>query len=432
MNKISIPELYEIYLKHGNLVKDTRQITIGCIYLAFKGERFDGNQFATEAINNGASYALIDDPNQKHDERYLLVDDVLESIQQLAKYHRELLKCPIIGITGSNGKTTSKELINSVLSQHYKTFATAGNYNNHIGVPLSVLSISNEHEMAIIEMGANHQGEIDFLCQIAQPNFGLITNIGKAHLEGFGGIEGVKKGKSELYKFLALKKGTIFLNEDDETLLSLCPNDIPRITYGIGKKAILKGELKQEQPHLIGTWKGKNSEGEFESNLFGNYNFYNILAAICVGEHFDLSNKEIAKGISTYSSNNNRSELMKYQGASIYLDAYNANPSSVSASLAYFSNNQLGAKMVLLGDMFELGETAIEEHKKIVLLAKRLQFNKLVFVGSLYYELKDQFPEELFFESREEAKTWFDKIEKDNLQILIKGSRGMAMEKLIQ
>ncbi|KAA3647517.1 MAG: UDP-N-acetylmuramoyl-tripeptide--D-alanyl-D-alanine ligase [Bacteroidetes bacterium] len=427
----TIEELYKIYLAHPVLIKDTRLIEDSCIFIAIKGDNFDANEFASEAIEKGAAYALIDNPSKKLDERYLLVENTLVALQELAKYHRAKLTIPVIGITGSNGKTTTKELIYSVLSQKMKAFATRGNYNNHIGVPLSILEINDTHEIAIIEMGASAQGEIDFLCTISDPDCGLITNIGKAHLEGFGGIEGVKSGKSELYRHLEKKGGLIFLNGDDDTLKQLI-NTERFLTYGKLPNLYCSGKLEQTHPTIIGTWKCKGESGKIDSALYGEYNFYNMLAAVCIGNHFELTATQINHGINTYQAKNNRSELIEYKGAKVYLDAYNANPSSMEFSIQNFSKNKNHKKMVILGDMFEVGETSFEEHKLLMESVIRLGFISCVFVGQNFYKHQVTKKDVYFFKSTEEAKVWFQNQGLNNFEVLIKGSRGMALEKLLK
>lgn len=431
MKNTTIEELYSIYLKYNQIVKDTRLVVPGCIFWALKGERFDGNEFAEEALNKGASFAVIDRPELKKDDRFILVEDSLLALQNLARNHRDKLKIPVLGITGSNGKTSTKELINSVLSQGFKTFATPGNYNNHIGVPLSILSIREDCEIAIIEMGANHQKEIEFLCSISKPSHGLITNIGKAHLEGFGGIEGVKKGKSELYRFLETVDGLAFVNGDDPVLLELL-GSLPSLKYGKKLSHYCSGELNSSHPNLKGTWLCNKQKGVIHSGLYGEYNFYNILAAIAIGNYFKLNSGAIDRGVEMYQSENNRSQLILFNDAKVYLDAYNANPSSMEAAIVNFSKNDNPKKIVLLGDMFELGVEEATEHKKIIDLSLSKEFEKHIFVGKRFSLFKGNYPTAKFFPSTEEAKVYFEHLEIANYDILIKGSRGMALEKVLQ
>lgn len=432
MSKISIEELYKLFIGAKSVTKDTRDIPQGSIFFSLKGERFNGNQFAKEALEKGAAYAIIDEEKYQSDERLLLVDDCLVTLQELAKYHRAQLNIPVLGITGSNGKTTTKELIGAVLSKKFNIQLTRGNYNNHIGVPLTVLSIRKEHELAIVEMGANHQGEIDFLCSIGQPTHGLITNIGKAHLEGFGGIEGVKKGKSELYKYLSKTRGVAFLNKDDSILLSLC-NVNNRFTYGQGEYSNVKGYLSEEYPFLKGKWKAEKTEGTFDSKLYGVYNFNNILAAIAIGTYFEIPSDKISLGIHQYEADMNRSQLIEKNSYKVYLDAYNANPDSMELSIKNFEANRGESKIVVLGDMFELGEDAKQEHRKIIQLVSSLKdIDTGVFVGKLFHEQKIEHPNLLFFPTVTEAKDWFTRFPKKEKAFLLKGSRGMAMENILK
>lgn len=431
MKKTSIPELYQVFLNHPTIVKDSRKISPSCIYFALKGENFNGNDFAIEALEKGASFAVVDEQLESDDERLLWVDDVLTALQDLAREHRKQLDIPVIGITGSNGKTTSKELIHAVLSSSLETFATEGNYNNHIGVPLSILKINKAHEIAIIEMGANHQKEIEFLCTISQPSHGLITNIGKAHLEGFGGIEGVKKGKSELYRYLEANNGITFINEDDEVLMDLS-KAAHKITYSCHKDSYCKGNIESSNPSLIGKWKCREQSGSISSSLYGEYNFYNALAAVCIGNYFGLSTEKIDQGISKYQSENNRSQQIDYKGAKVFLDAYNANPSSMKVALENFASKSASEKICLLGDMFELGESAKMEHLNIIQQCKALKLDHCTFIGQAFYQHKEHFENYQFFESREKAMPWFKKQTLTGKTLLIKGSRGMALEKLLE
>jgi len=429
--KKSVEELYEIYLRKPKITKDSRQVTKGCIYFSLSGENFDGNRFAKEALDQGAAYAVIDNPEYDKGEAYLLVEDALESLQELARYHRRKLDIPVIGITGSNGKTTTKELIHAVLKSHYSTFATVGNYNNHIGVPLSILSITEEHEIAVIEMGANHQGEIDFLSHISMPNYGMITNIGKAHLEGFGGIEGVKKGKSELYRYLQKVDGLVFLNADDPVLEELASKN-KVISYGTSDTAKCKAVLDQAQPQLKGSWEYDDKQASIDAQIYGSYNFYNMLAAICIGNYFEVPAKKIAKAVNNYQSENNRSEIKKLKDHTIYLDAYNANPSSMKLAIDNFDQLAVdqSKKILILGDMFELGESSNEEHQMIIEHCNKKQFAKVLFVGKLFTEAASE-GDAATVASTEAARKWYAEQKKEGTHILIKGSRGMALEKIL-
>lgn len=430
---MSIQELYTIYLSHPNLCTDTRKTTDGCLFFALKGDHFDANTFASQALENGAAFAVIDDAKYKTNSQFLLVEDTLTALQQLATHHRKQLKIPFIGLTGSNGKTTTKELINSVLSEKFKTSATKGNLNNHIGVPLSVLEISNDIELAIIEMGANHQKEIEMLSQICQPNFGLITNIGKAHLEGFGGIEGVKKGKGELYDFLQAHGGTVFINQDSPALNEMAGkrsfNKI--ITYGTSNSSKIKGELIDNNPYLKIKWTANNETHEVLSQLTGTYNFENMLAAVAIGLEFGLTPNQINKGISNYAPKNNRSQITKTEKNTVIGDYYNANPSSMVLAIENISKLQADKKVVILGDMFEVGETVEEEHLNVLKKANSYNFDQVILIGK---EFKKQSlnGNALFFEDTTQAFEYLKEHPINDALILVKGSRSMKLEKLME
>jgi UDP-N-acetylmuramoyl-tripeptide--D-alanyl-D-alanine ligase len=431
MTKLSsIKDLYDVYLKHPKISTDTRSIEPDSLFFALKGQNFDGNKFAEDAIKAGAAFAIIDDVNFDKSEKTFLVDDVLTTLQSLANYHRRQLKIPFLAITGSNGKTTTKELVNAVLSKKYKTLATKGNLNNHIGVPLTLLSISHEIEFAIIEMGANHQKEISLLCDIAMPDYGIITNIGKAHLEGFGGIEGIKKGKGEMYDFLKSNKGKIFLNSDSEELKEmLTARSLNAITYGKSNDADLVGEIIREQPTVSFKWKWKN--GVFnvvESQLPGVYNLPNFLCAACVGSYFGVEVNKINQALSSYVADNNRSQIIKKNNKTILLDAYNANPSSMEAAIQNFVKLEAQRKIVFLGNMLELGEEAKFEHQKLVNLITQNNFKEVYLVGNLFKDVSNSFN---YFENVDQCIDAIKESEFNNATILIKGSRGSKMEKLL-
>nr|WP_294894990.1 UDP-N-acetylmuramoyl-tripeptide--D-alanyl-D-alanine ligase [uncultured Pedobacter sp.] len=430
---MSIQELYKIYLSHSTICTDTRKITDGCLFFALKGDHFDANTFASQALENGAAFAVIDDAKYKTNSQFLLVEDTLTALQQLATYHRKQLKIPFIGLTGSNGKTTTKELINSVLSEKFKTSATKGNLNNHIGVPLSVLEIGNDIELAIIEMGANHQKEIELLSQICQPNFGLITNIGKAHLEGFGGIEGVKIGKGELYDFLQAHGGTVFINQDSPALNEMAGkrsfNKI--ITYGTSNSSKIKGELIDNNPFLKIKWTANNESHEVLSQLTGTYNFENMLAAVAIGLEFGLTPNQINTGISNYAPKNNRSQITKTEKNTVIGDYYNANPSSMVLAIENISKLQADKKVVILGDMFEIGETVEEEHLNVLKKANSYDFDQVILIGK---EFKKQSlnGDALFFEDTTQAFEYLKEHPINDALILVKGSRSMKLEKLME
>ncbi|HEY1024663.1 MAG TPA: UDP-N-acetylmuramoyl-tripeptide--D-alanyl-D-alanine ligase, partial [Sphingobacteriaceae bacterium] len=361
------------------------------MFVALKGENFDANTFAAEALEKGAAFAIVDDPDVEKDGRFLLTTDSLKALQDLATYHRRQLQIPFMGITGTNGKTTTKELVCSVLSQHYKAFATQGNLNNHIGVPLTILSIGRDTEIAIIEMGANHQNEIGFLCGIAQPTHGLITNVGKAHLEGFGGFEGVKIAKGELYRYLAETGGVAFVNQDNTHLMEMSRRhrlkDI--IYYGTRPENFVTGTLAESSPLQI-DWKKDAAASSVTSNLTGIYNFENILSAITVGCYFNLSKEEINNGISTYFPTNNRSQIKTTEKNTVICDYYNANPSSMGVALENLASITGDNKAFILGDMFELGDDSESEHKAIVEKGLQLPAARKIFIGNEFFKLRKE------------------------------------------
>lgn len=433
-NHISTEELYQRFLQAGQLVStDTRRPEKGAVFFALKGPSFNANELAHTAIEAGCSLAVVDEEKYANGENTVLVPDVLAALQQLANHHRRQFNIPVLAITGSNGKTTHKELIHAVLSGKYKTLATAGNLNNHIGVPLTLLKLTAAHEFAIIEMGANHQGEIDALCRIADPDFGLITNIGKAHLEGFGGLEGVKKGKSELYKYLKAKSCKAFVNGDDDTLYALAfEND--KITYGckklydvIGKNCSTTETVSFKYSTRYGE-KDWNRLDVLTTQIVGSYNFINCLAAVCVGNYFKVEDALIRKGLESYLPGMNRSQLLKTERNTILLDAYNANPNSMKAAIENFAHYRSDHKLLLLGDMFELGEYSHEEHEKLVALLRDKKFENVVLVGNEFASLQD--PVFKTFKTTDECKDYLRGQAISGNTILIKGSRGMKMELL--
>ncbi len=429
-------ELYAHFLKHPEVCTDTRELKKGAIFFALKGDNFNANQFAEKALNEGCSLAVIDDPSYKKDERFYLVEDALACLQELAQYHRQQLKIPVIAITGSNGKTTSKELLHAVLTEKYKVLATKGNLNNHIGVPLTLLSIRQEHQIAIIEMGANHQGEIEALCKLAAPNFGMITNIGKAHLEGFGGAEGVIKGKNEMYRYIRQTQGTLFVNVDNELLMKLS-EDAKRITFGMRADAIYRGELVESNPFIKLRCKAHTDPQSLseklliETALIGTYNFENILAAGCIGNYFEVSEEQIKKGLEKYIPSNNRSQVMQTNRNLLLLDAYNANPSSMSAAIENFAQMDRSNKMVILGDMLELGEESDAEHAYIISLLQQKKISEAIFVGPCFKLAAEGLYSQVFLNS-EEALEFIKRYPIKDTTILVKGSRGIKLEKLVE
>lgn len=424
----SISALYNYFLKCSSVCTDTRNIKPDCLFVALKGENFDANKFAEEALTKGAKYAIIDNPEYKTNDKLLLVDNSLTALQLLASYHRKELGLPIIALTGSNGKTTTKELINTVLSSSYNTKATLGNLNNHIGVPLTLLSFNKDTEIGIVEMGANHQKEIEFLCNIAEPNFGYITNFGKAHLEGFGGVEGVIKGKSELYNYLTANTRTAFVNLDDPIQAEKTKN-ISRFTFAIDNyNTDIRIEEIEANPMVRLIYNGIT----IQSNLIGKYNGTNIAAAIAIGNYFKVSHIKIKQAIENYFPNNNRSQVVEHNGNKIIMDAYNANPSSMDAALNNFFQLRDSNKVAILGDMFELGEESHTEHQKIV--EKLLREDKIVvyFVGSHFYDCKTEKENIYFFRDYDSFAYYLKQHSLSPKQtILIKGSRGMALERIL-
>lgn len=430
-----IDQLYQIYKEFPKVCTDTRQISKDCLFFALKGDNFNGNSFADQALEAGAKYVVLDDPEfYKEDPAYILVDDVLSSLQDLARFHRKHLRMPFIGITGTNGKTTSKELLNSVLSQKYHTYATKGNLNNHIGVPLTILSLTEDIEIAIVEMGANHVHEIEFLCGISNPTHGFITNVGKAHLEGFGSFEGVMQAKGELYDYLKANQGQIYIQGDNEYLLQMAANrnlkDV--IYYGFTEKNQIQGGLVVADPFLTIFWKNKDDaeRQEVKTNLTGAYNIENMLAAVALGKTFGLSTEQINAGLGNYVPQNNRSQISKTDKNTIIADYYNANASSMAAALGNLDVIQADRKVAILGDMFEMGDQSEVEHRKVIEKAKSLNLDRLIFVGKAFYAQRDD--QASYFESTDALKEDLVENPLDDYLILLKASRGMAFEKLME
>lgn len=423
---MNIEEIYNIYLKHPSISTDTRNIKPNSIFFSLKGDNFNGNKFAAQAINEGAAYAIIDEIEFKKNENYILVDNVLETLQQLATFHRNKLKIPIIGITGTNGKTTTKELINVVLSKKFKTQATQGNLNNHIGVPLTILAITNEHEIAIIEMGANHIGEIGELCKISRPDYGIITNIGKAHLEGFGNIEGVIKTKNDLYLAVKQKNGKVFINSDNQLLMDLADN-IDKVCYGKKNTNFCYGEIVKRKTFVSLNYNCEKSNNTINTQLVGDYNFENILAAITIGCYFGVENHLIKEALENYTPTNSRSQVVNTDKNTIILDAYNANPSSLEAAIKNFAEIDSDKKVLIIGDMLELGSYSKIEHENILQFIEKHKFDKILLVGSEFMSVCNN--EYWYcFENSQKAKDWIKKNPIENACILVKGSRGIKME----
>ena len=424
---MSVKELYEIFLKSNGVVTDSRQINNNCLFFALKGVNFNGNEFAKSAIDKGAMYAVVDEKKYSlDDEKFIFVNDSLKTLQELANFHRKKLSTKIIGITGSNGKTTSKELIHSVLETEFNTYCTKGNLNNHIGVPLSILEISHETEIAIIEMGANHLGEIKLLSSIAEPDYGYITNFGKAHLEGFGSEEGVIKGKSELFDFLKENSGYIFCNSDDQKQKKILGDYDNKFTFG-QKDADLIYTTITDEPNIVVDVNGAT----IESTLFGNYNVQNIISAVTIGKYFGVKMQNIQEGISKYISENNRSQLIKKNGNRIRLDAYNANPTSMLLAIKSFDKINSKNKILILGDMYELGGDENKFHQEIVDYCENLKIDKVFLVGKIF--AKTNFSKKFFsyenYLKLSQSKEFKGVIDSN---LLIKGSRGMQLEKILE
>jgi UDP-N-acetylmuramoyl-tripeptide--D-alanyl-D-alanine ligase len=430
--KENISELYSLFLKHKKICTDTRNIIPGSLFFALKGENFNANGFASDAIKKGCSAAVIDEEKYKANDRFILVDDVLNTLQQLALYHRKQLKIPVIGITGTNGKTTTKELIHSVLTKKYKVVSTQGNLNNHIGVPLTILSIQTDAGIAVVEMGANHPNEIKALTEISLPGYGLITNIGKAHLEGFSSIEGVVKTKKELYDSIRKNKGELFVCRDNSLLMDLSEKT-KRITYGMHFSSDCRGEILESNPLLKIKWYCKSLRKEItvSTHLLGFFNFENVMAAICVGEYFNVAPEDIKGAIENYFPSNNRSQIIKTAKNTVLMDAYNANPASMNASLMNFIQTTYNNKFAIIGDMLELGKDSESEHEKILDLLDNSGIEKIVIVGKVFSSLKSSgnFP---CFADVAEAGEYLKKHNPSGFNILIKGSHGIHLEKLLE
>jgi UDP-N-acetylmuramoyl-tripeptide--D-alanyl-D-alanine ligase len=425
------------FLQSGAKVSvDTRKVTEGCVFFALKGENFDANNFVGQAIDAGAIAAVVDNPDLEHNEKFIRVDNVLETLQKVAQYHRSLFNIPVIGITGSNGKTTTKELLNCVLSQKFNTLCTRGNFNNHIGVPLTLLELSKDHEIAIIEMGANHVREIAFLSNLSNPTAGLITNIGKAHIEGFGSFENVIIAKTELYTHLKNGKGTIFLNADNEILSKHVESD-QCITYGSQPASICNGKIISANPFLVVECELAAEQGtanktiSVHSQLLGKYNFENIMAAVAVGYYFGVENLLIKHAIESYTPSNNRSQLKESNRNTLVLDAYNANPTSMKAAIDNFMFlDTPKPKALILGDMLELGDSSKHEHDQIVNQIQNLNLSFIILVGKNFCDLHVDNEKILTFENTQQASQWLLENTPTDCLILIKGSRGIQLEKL--
>ncbi|MBP9213791.1 MAG: UDP-N-acetylmuramoyl-tripeptide--D-alanyl-D-alanine ligase [Chitinophagaceae bacterium] len=427
---MKIEQLYQLYLQYPFIQTDTRKIKEGDIFFALKGPNFNGNLFARQALEKGAKYAVVDELiDETTNPQIIQVNDVLSTLQQLAKHHRQQFKIPFIAITGSNGKTTTKELVSTVLATHFSTYTTQGNLNNHIGVPLTILSIPLSAEMAVIEMGANHQKEIESYCTYTLPNYGIITNCGKAHLEGFGGEEGIKKGKGELFDFLRINNGTAFVYWDYDYLQTMSLGIDNIVKYGT-QEGLVTGNVLTNNPCLSVSI--NNNEGEFmiHSNLIGAYNLPNILCAVAIGNFFNVPIQKIKTAIENYVPSNSRSQLIEKGSNKFILDAYNANPTSMRAAIENFASiKDEKKKIIFIGAMMELGEQSIEEHEQIIALLEQHQWQQVVLVGGDFAEIKHSY---IYFNNSTEAKLYFQQQNFQHTFFLIKGSRSIQMEKILE
>ena len=424
---MELNQIHKLFLACSAVSTDTRNISQNAFFFALKGPNFNANTFAAQALESGARYAVIDEVVQPINDSFILVENVLKTLQDLARFHRDYLGLPIVALTGSNGKTTTKELINAALQQRFKTIATIGNLNNHIGVPLTLLSMNADTEVGVVEMGANHANEIALLCSIAKPNVGYITNFGKAHLEGFGSEQGVVVAKSELYDYLKANKGLIIMNSDDAKQEKQVGRYSNTFSFSEYKQASINISLLDSQPFLNVSL----VDIVIKTHLVGVYNFHNIAAALAVGSFFNLTPQQLKSGIEAYVPANNRSQIIQQNSNQILLDAYNANPSSMEVALENFKGTQNSNKLAILGDMFELGANSAKEHLEIVNQAILTKGCVFYFIGSHFFEQKIAHSTFLFFETFKELQSHLEEITISNTSILIKGSRGMALERVL-
>lgn len=431
---MNIEDIYKIYQQNTSIQTDTRKLKKNDLFFALKGPNFNGNEYAKQALERGAAYVFVDEKLSFDDDRVIPTNNVLKTLQDLAKYHRIQLdkipsgrKIPFIAITGSNGKTTTKELLHKVLSSTFKTYTTEGNLNNHIGVPLTILKIKEDVEMAVIEMGANHLGEIEGYCIYTMPTHGLITNCGKAHLEGFGSIDNVKKGKGELFDYLREHKGVAFVNDDDESIFQLTNSINEVVSYGsTGENT--NGNIIKSDPFLEINITG-SIPIQVRTNLVGSYNFSNVMAAFCIGRYFNIDDQKIKDAIENYFPSNNRSQLIKEGSNIIISDTYNANPGSMKAAIENFASMKGDKKILLLGSMMELGAESKNEHAVIISLIDKYKWEAVVLVGNGFKEIKHNY---IICDTASQAKEWLQKLHPENAHILIKGSRSMQMEKVLE
>ncbi len=428
---MKIERLYQIFLRSKKVTTDSRNAENNALFFALKGKFFDGNTYAKNALENGCSFAIVDNPDYVQGDNYILVDDVLETLQLLGNYHKKQLDIPIIAITGTNGKTTTKELLANVLSKKYKVSYTAGNLNNHIGVPLTLLSMNENTQIGIVEMGANHINEIKNLCEIAEPDFGIITNVGKAHMEGFGSFENIIKTKKELYDYLKFKDGKVFYNSNNSLLKKIIIElNLNAIAFGSLNNKIY-GDIITSDRFLYVNIKMENFQALIKTQLIGNYNLENVLAAASIGYYNGINPELIVSAIEEYVPKNNRSQFLRTEKNNLFLDSYNANPTSVEASLKNFASLKINNKYIILGDMLELGTESESEHEKIIGLLQDYSFDKIILVGNIYNSLKvpDKF---LQFGDVNELKNWLENSNIVHSNVLIKGSRGIQLEKIVE
>ena len=431
---MKIEQIYRYFKECSSVSTDSRNCQKNALFFALKGDNFDGNKFAIKALEMGCKYAIVDEPDLMKNKNIIHVEDTLKTLHELALYHRKTFKIPVIGITGSNGKTTTKELTAATLAQKYKVWFTKGNLNNHIGVPLTILNMPEDTEIAVIEMGANHKGEIDFLCNIALPDFGLITNVGKAHLEGFGSFEGVMKTKSELYHFIEQNGKLVFLNIDNNFLKSMLKNGKYE-GYSSNKTAFVSGRYSKAEPFLEFEWKEKNLNAwnKVKTKITGIYNYENVLAAICIATYFNVPAQLINNALSEYTPRNNRSQLINTQQNKILLDAYNANPESMKASLQNFMNIELPHKVLIIGEMRELGKDSYREHEILLEQIKKMKKDECFLVGNEFKHFFQSLPQNCkWFESVEHLSEYLEKYPLIDKFILIKGSRNNKLEKSVE
>ena len=424
---MNIEDLYTIFCNHPQIQTDSRKLASGDLFFALRGPNFNGNQFALQALEMGAAYAIVDEFIAADNNRIIRVENVLTTLQQLAGYHRDQFTIPFIAITGSNGKTTTKELVAAVLSAHYKTYTTQGNLNNHIGIPLTLLQVQKDAQMAVIEMGANHQHEIEGYCQYVKPTHGIITNCGKAHLEGFGGEEGVRKGKGELFQFLSGHHGTAFAFADYDYLHTLA-KQVPQIIWYGTHSGSIRGSIENSMPFLKVGITG-TLELSIQTQLVGTYNLPNVLCAAAIGNFFGVPAEKIQSAIESYTPSNSRSQWINWGTNQVILDAYNANPSSMKVAIENFAQLPGSAKILMLGAMMELGETSVAEHQALLNLIQQYPWEEVVLVGGDFSNLSHPYH---YFTDSTQAKAWLRSKSPQNAQILLKGSRSMKMEKVIE